>query len=540
MEAEMTAARLLKALAVGLLLLNGSCAEEPSSGGGAGTVVFGSPAGFEILKAGVPGRNLQATLSVDGGTASSMSVNQDTGVPSLSLDLPPGAHTFVIRYLVPDQRVTGGLLLLGEATGTATINANVQNQPVNDFSLNTSGPGFDFDGDNFSNLTELRANTDPTSNASRPVGASALSVGGSSNCAVMGDSTVRCWGSNETFGQVGDNTTAANRLTPVTVVSETGTGQLTDVRSVAVGATHACALMNDGTARCWGSNNGGKLGNTTPTNPYPRPVQVQSLTNISALAASFHTCAIVGNPGTVFCWGTNDRGQVGNGTTNSTAVPQNTGITNATAIALGGEHTCARLNDGTVRCWGRNDFGQLGVGDTANKLSPTIVVSTTGAGTLSGVIGIAAGAHHSCAVLTDTNLRCWGRNQNGQLNNNQVGAFSSIPVGSGLNGTKELLLGGADDNGHYTCALLSSGTIRCVGANEVGQLGNGTFAPSPLGDVSTITNGDSFGVVGSGKGHACVLLATSGIRCWGRGDKGQLGNNSTQSSNVPVQVTGFQ
>lgn len=554
----MTAARLLRSLAVGLLLLNGSCAEEPSPSGGTATVVLGSPAGFESIKAGVPDGNLSATLQIGRDTPSSMQVNQATGVPSAEVQLPAGTHTFVIRYWVPHPNVPPpGLLQLAETSATATINANVQNQPVTNFTtLNTN---FHNDTDGFTNLDETRARTNPTDSTSKPSGARKLAIGGGSNCVVVGDDdSVQCWGSNG-FGQVGDNTfgPTADRPTPVYVVSESGSGKLINVNQVAVGGLFACALMNDTnrTVRCWGDTSAGRLGNPSATGEaWPRPIQVQNLSNVSALAlGSGHACVIIGNdnsPGAVRCWGSNDRGQLGNGTSSGGAnlIPQPTvpPITNARSLALGGEFSCAILSDDTVKCWGRNSSGQVGNGNRngANVVNPTIVVSESGTGSLSTVDKVTAGGVHTCAVRRDTNLRCWGSNSNGQLNNLDVPktTFTATPVFSGLNGTKEVLLGGELDSQPFTCALSNGDTIRCLGHNGNGQLGIGTASEAdfPLGEpVQNISNGNTFGVVGAGKGHVCVLLDSTGVRCWGRGDKGQLGNGGTTKSPSPVQVTGF-
>ena len=285
-------------------------------------------------------------------------------------------------------------------------------------------------------------------------------------CALLGDGTARCWGLGES-GQRGDEsfTTFASEFTPVAV------GGLTGAVSLATGYGHGCALLADATMRCWGENREGQLGNGTPANPgTPHAVAVSGITGATAFTTgAYHTCAVLGN-GTLRCWGRNGNAQLGNGTytSSSTPVPVS-GITTAVGVSGGGAHTCAVLSDGSVRCWGENDHGQLGNGTTAGSTTPVQVAG------IAGAVNVSAGWRHTCALLGDGSVRCWGENQNGQLGDGTTtDRTTPVPV-SGITGATAVTAGWW----HHSCALLGDGTVRCWGDNQWGQLGNGTTTDSP-------------------------------------------------------------
>jgi alpha-tubulin suppressor-like RCC1 family protein len=204
---------------------------------------------------------------------------------------------------------------------------------------------------------------------SLPLSATAVAASGFHTCALLGDGTVRCWGSNY-FGQLGDGTTT-DHTTPATVSGLSG------ATAVAAGVYHTCALLGDGTVKCWGQNISGQLGDGTTTNRRT-PVTVSGLSGATAVAAGeYHTCALLGD-GTVRCWGANWTGQLGDGTTTNRRTTPVTvsGLSSATAVAASREHTCALLGNGTVRCWGANWYGQLGNGDPIYATQPVVVVRT--------------------------------------------------------------------------------------------------------------------------------------------------------------------
>ena len=293
--------------------------------------------------------------------------------------------------------------------------------------------------------------------------ATQVAAGDEFACALLSNGTAKCWGLGES-GQRGDGSFGTFALTPVAVKNLTG------AVAIAAGYGHTCALLSTGSMKCWGENRDGQLGNGTTANPgTSQPVNVSSLTGVTAFSTgAYHTCALLSN-GTVKCWGRNGNAQLGNGTYTSASTPVTVaGLSGVTAISGGGAHTCAVLSDGTVRCWGANDFGQLGDGSTATATTP---VTVTG---LSGVVNISAGWAHTCAVLGNGTIQCWGQGQYGQLGN-----------GSTANRTTPVAVGGITSAvgvsagwWHHSCALLSGGAVRCWGANDWGQFGNGTTGGS--------------------------------------------------------------
>ena len=284
------------------------------------------------------------------------------------------------------------------------------------------------------------------------------------------------------------------------------------VLALAAGAAHTCALISDGTVRCWGSNTDGQLGIGKITQEFEKSVQVAGIRAARQIATRLDlTCAsLVG--GTVRCWGNNQYGQLGDGTTNNTLLPVAvTGLHSATAVAAGFHHACALLKDGSVSCWGRNEQGQLG---NATQIDASIPVPVSGITTATAVI---TGDYHSCALLQAGTVRCWGGNDLGQLGN---GTKTDAAVPVGVTGLKSVTAIGAGNG--FNCAVLSTGRIKCWGGNRIGQLGNGTRKESPVPvDTTGITSAQK--VVG-GSFHACALLREGTVKCWGFNNAGQLGN----------------
>jgi alpha-tubulin suppressor-like RCC1 family protein len=316
-------------------------------------------------------------------------------------------------------------------------------------------------------------------------GITAIAAGDTHTCALTTEGWVQCWGSNA-YGQLGEGT-AVSQLTPITV-----TGLISGVQQIAAGGSHTCALTAAGGVKCWG--------NLTMT-----PEDVPGLTSgVIAIAAGYmHTCAIVGDVasgGGVQCWGANDTGQLGNGTTTSSSAPVAVqGLSSGvTAISAGGApvdrftsggHTCAVTTAGAVKCWGWNDEGQLGDGTTIDRLAPVNV-----AGLASGVQDVAAGDKHTCALTggaagSTAGVRCWGQNRYGQLG---VGSTENYPtpvqVGGFTGSVQSIAAGGA-----HTCAVTEEGGLKCWGRNAAGQLGNFTVIGQSLLPVNVIVpNGISY------------------------------------------------
>jgi alpha-tubulin suppressor-like RCC1 family protein/uncharacterized protein YjbI with pentapeptide repeats len=356
-------------------------------------------------------------------------------------------------------------------------------------------------------------------------GATANTAGGLHTCALLSDGTVKCWGYNSN-GQLGNGTTT-NSSTPVAVSGLSG------ATAIAGGLYHTCALLSSGRVQCWGYNSVGQLGNGTTTDS-STPLTVNGLSGAAtAIAAGlYHTCALVSD-GTVQCWGSNSNGQLGNGTiTNSSTPVTVSGLSGtATAIANGGNHTCALLADGTVRCWGYNVFGQLGDGTTTDSTMPHVVGGLSG-----GAKAITAGELFTCALLADGTAQCWGDNSNGgELGSGTTAGISTAPVTFiGLSGAKAIA---ANNGGLHACALVSGGTVQCWGFNAQGQLGNGNTTNSNMAVAVIGLSGAT--AIAAGANHTCALLSGGTVQCWGFNAQGQLGNGTTTNSTTPVAVIGL-
>ena len=323
-------------------------------------------------------------------------------------------------------------------------------------------------------------------------------------CAWLIDGSATCWGENF-YGQLGDSTTGAGRSRPGVVPGLSG------VAGMAAGGVHTCAALTDGTARCWGWNGGGQLGDGT-TMQRTAPVAVIDLTGVAAVTAGggSHSCARV-TDGTARCWGANFSGQIGDSTTMDRTTPTTvTNLAAATAVDAGLHHTCAVVTGGSAKCWGNNIAGQLGDGTVMYRSVPVTPMS------LSGVAGIVTGDSHTCAWLMDGTVRCWGGNGSGQLGDGSTMTRYTPVTVTGLANVVGMAAGLA-----HTCAHLDDGTVRCWGENGNGQLGDGTTmrrsAPTPVTGLTNVAG------ITAGVSYTCAWLTDGTARCWGRNDSGQLG-----------------
>lgn len=398
-------------------------------------------------------------------------------------------------------------------------------------------------------------------------GISAVTTGGFHTCALAG-TALSCWGYNF-HAQLGSYKTSS--LVPVTVTALRGAAL------VGTGTNHACALVDveavPGTPPydtvCWGSNGQGQLGAGLDPGAVAKTVirlPVPGAPPASAVSAgNGHVCVLPVTPGTPSCWGRNDNGQLGNGSTADATAPVTvSGLGDATQISAHGAlfstelgHTCARRSGGTAQCWGANGFGQLGDASTTGRSTPVTVVydddndSGTDPVALGGITQVAAGGRHSCALLSDSKVRCWGRNFFGQLGDDSVTdrptAVQVLIADDGDSDTPRVALSGvahlaAGEN--HTCAVMGDGKVNCWGNNASGQLGDDTVAErhtpvevknipeptKPLTKAVRITAGDD---------HNCVLVQTTGLRCWGENGAGQLGDGTTTDRRTPVGPTGL-
>lgn len=313
-----------------------------------------------------------------------------------------------------------------------------------------------------------------------------------------------------------------------------GSGTVASAQDViAAGDRHSCALVY-GRLQCWGNNNRGQLGNgTTTASTVPTPVATTLDSTVTAAAAGeYHTCAIV--DGGLMCWGYNGDGQLGNDTPagSTTPLPVSDLDSGVTAVAAGSYRTCAVVGGG-LKCWGNNANGQLGTGDTYSSATPMDVFDPG-----SGVTAVAAGLYHTCAVVSSEVL-CWGNNVNGELGTgDQQESLTPILVSGPISNAVGIAAGYA-----HSCAVLDTGGSNCWGYNGSGQLGDGSFNLS-LVPVTVYRDSFSFPpllgatAITAGGYHTCAATS-SGAYCWGYNMSGQLGVSSTADSGFARPVSGL-
>jgi alpha-tubulin suppressor-like RCC1 family protein len=364
--------------------------------------------------------------------------------------------------------------------------------------------------------------------------ASRISVGGGNTCSVVADESgkdrVKCWGINSS-GQLGLNDSADRGSASGQMGADLPFVKLPldaqdqrDVVQVAVGDGHSCALLEDGQLMCWGNNQYGQLGRgdgVTPLgvswNPMsmvkPVALALQSGDRVASVAAGgFSTCAL-SEAGHVYCWGRNEQGELGLGDTQHHGdEPNDIGQVNlgvgrhAVKLTMGQWHRCALLDDGALKCWGRNNLGQLGLGD---KLNRGALASDMGDnlpaldfGKNRRAVMVEAGGEHTCAVLDNGKLVCWGSNAGGRLG---LGTFSS-DVGS---------------------------AVYAVG-DQPGEMGE------PLPSIALRAGNGPIASLSAGFNHTCASFANGTLQCWGLNYNGQLGLGDTAARGDQVTEMGAQ
>jgi alpha-tubulin suppressor-like RCC1 family protein len=399
-----------------------------------------------------------------------------------------------------------------------------------------------------------------SSSASSPT---AIFAGYYHNCALIDNASVKCWGQN-TYGQLGiDNDTHMGDNTGDMAVLpsiDLGTGRT--ATAIGAGNNHNCAILDNASVKCWGYNRYGQLGIDNTTHMGDNSSEMAVLPSIdlgtgrtaTAIEAGInHSCALLDNA-SVKCWGQNGYGQLGIGNTtnmgdgsgemgdNLPVVDLGTGRT-ATAIDAGGNHSCALLDNASVKCWGLNGYGQLGIdnttqmGDNTGEMGDNLPVVYLGTGRTA--TAISAGIYHSCALLDNASVKCWGRNTFGQLgidndthmgdNSSEMAVLPPIDLGTGRTATA------IEAGGYHSCALLDNASVKCWGQNTYGQLGIGNTArmgdgSGEMGDNLPVVNlgtGRTATAIATGCYHTCALLDNASVKCWGFNYYGQLGIGNT-------------
>ncbi|MCU1367997.1 MAG: hypothetical protein JWN39_3636 [Ilumatobacteraceae bacterium] len=413
----------------------------------------------------------------------------------------------------------------------------------------------------------VRADSNEGQPGLRQGAASAITAGNHHTCAVLSGGFVKCWGYNGD-GELGQGSTDNLGDNPLEMGAHLPTVDLGTSRTataVSAGSNFTCALLDNGTVKCWGYNAEGELGQGSIADLGDQINEMgdhlpaidlgtgRKATSISAGAS--HACALL-DDGSVKCWGNNIFGQLGQGSIailgdqsnemgdHLPPVDLGTGRT-ATAISAGTNHTCALLDNGTVKCWGVNTDGELGqgstawVGDQPNEMGDHLPPVDLGTGRTA--IAITAGGNHTCASLDNATLKCWGQNSRGELGQGSTASLGDqpnemgdhlVPVALGTGRAATAVSAG----GTFTCALLDNGTDKCWGNDNEGQSGQNSTTrygdqPNEMGDFLPAINlgvGRTATAITTGFTESCALLDDASIKCWGFGTYGELGQENMQ------------
>jgi alpha-tubulin suppressor-like RCC1 family protein len=385
-----------------------------------------------------------------------------------------------------------------------------------------------------------------------------ISAGERGTCARLGDSTVKCWGSNRNNRLANSAADTIPTGTPANVQNNNAGAfsDFNDATQVASGTMNTCILTSTGTVQCWGYVVHGITGANDIVTARNSPTTGVTATGIAAGATSATSISITGNSnyqtacavitgGTAKCWGYNSQNMVGDGTTTLRKTPVNvltaaaTNLTGVTKIASGGTYSCAIAAGGTVYCWGSNGSGATGQGTTVGSTA----YATQVAG-IANAFYISTGfSATTCAVIDDDtandnigSITCWGKNANGQVGDGTTTDQTS-PVANIGGITNAIAVANA---GSTTCAVLSTGSIKCWGDGDYGKCGDGNYTSgtnnlTPI-TVSGITNATA---ITAGDYHFCALLNDGTVSCWGMDNYGQLGIGNNVPI-TPVRATLYQ
>ena len=364
-----------------------------------------------------------------------------------------------------------------------------------------------------------------------------ISTGASHTCAILDNGSVKCWGDNSK-GQLGDGT-LSQRTTP-TLVTNLGGNAI----SLSLGDRSSCALLDDGIVKCWGRNDFGQLGDSTTTDR-KTPTQVSSFgtgrTAIAITSGLYHSCAILDNK-SISCWGYNDYGQLGDGTTSTRSSPVTVinieNLDSPVSISSSYYHTCLMNNSGSIHCWGYNNKGQFGNGDNPNTWNYLISKSSS-----ISLPKTPISVSGSCAILSDQTAKCWGSGESFPEPLSFSKRYSTY-----LSGNISTNITNISTYSGHKCALSDAGDVYCWGTSSAGQLGaNPSNSNSRVSATSPVlVNGfGNFGQQGRniatqvsvGGYHTCAILDTGLVKCWGANVMGQLGDGTTSLRKTPTPTT---
>ena len=385
-----------------------------------------------------------------------------------------------------------------------------------DAPIDSTGDRVDGPSDAAANVDRVYADAFDTGYPSIKV--AQIAVGWDDVFARMDDGTVRAWGSNYQ-NALGFAKTSTYELRPVVVPNLTG---VIDIEAAEM--SFGCALLTGDNGVCWGNNNQGQLGDGTMSIRAAATPIVDLVGPLELVTGGWFACARLMDS-TMKCWGDNGYGQLGFSTLGAdvmqpTAVP---GMTGVTQMAAGQSHTCVLLADRTVSCWGLNSAGELGDSTMLSRYQPMPVPG------LSDVVQVAADYTGSCALVASGAVWCWGFNRDGEVGDGSMAEQQLVPARAlGISDAVRIAAGDT-----HNCALLRNGTVMCWGNNRYGQLGDGTTASHPTPEP-VMAIGDAVDIDARGP-NTCVILSDRSVRCWGWGTSGQLGNGGTANSPIPVE-----
>lgn len=356
-----------------------------------------------------------------------------------------------------------------------------------------------------------------------PSGIVSIAAGLSHSCAVRNDGVVLCWGDNSQ-GQLGDGTRSTRAVAgPVT-------GLAAPAIAVSVGPSSTCVVLAGREVRCFGSNGhymlgtGGAWLQTIPADVAGLPAPVTTIA-----AGWLATCALAG--GRAYCVGDNGRGQLGDGTRESRGTAQPVPFaSDVRAVDMHSTHACGVVASGGIGCWGAGEWGQLGNGTAADSSVAVSVVGLPG-----GANRVATGERHTCALSMDGTVHCWGQGASGELGNGFTSSSLTPVQVLGLSGIARI-----DAGNGFSCALHTNGALSCWGSNQAGTLGDGSSAQRAY-PVEVFGIGRNARALSAGEFHACAVLASGEVRCWGSNSRGQLAESPHQASwrSRPVPVLGL-
>ncbi len=485
-------------------------------------------------------------------TGSFGNANSTAHITSIS-----GSGNVIVINGVPSITITGGTnpIFIGSASSTGSVLTS----GLTKMSGLANGDGFSyrlFDGasNNYSGFLQNATNhCAQTFSASGALEAMSVIAAPEATQAIFKlDNTIIDTDSSVPFStSFGTKELAPGVHFAEVIVSYAGAGQIAQSKTIMVdnslistsSGTHTCTCV-DQSAMCWGLNIIGQLGYSAPIgySAFPGFVTNMLAKSLQPTVGGNHSCARFLSD--AYCWGNDSSGQLGNGAgVNSSQTPTLvTGLSaNPLNLAAGSNHTCALLKNGQVQCWGINSSGQLGNNTTINSQIPVTVVTTINGITspLTDVVGLTSKADHTCAIKrSGTNSFvgvCWGLNSNGQLGNSTTVNSSKAVLISNQGTFVTKISAGVS----HTCALMvvSGATkVRCWGSRANGAIGSGSTVGNALTPVTVVTTGGKPKDVAAGGNHSCARLGTNQLQCWGKNNNGQLGIGNTVDQLIPANV----